>query len=135
MPECFIDTFTTRSILEVVLDHSRTAMTNNLVIDNQSMATLLNKYFSLISNTTSVNDSIKTNSINTNDATSSASIVGRQDATTKLCDNTNVNVDNNNEICYVLHQQSCICDNIISSHHTLPNFEIYTEDVLIQLSI
>ena len=46
-------------------------------------------------------DSINTNDINTNDPTSSTIVIERQNATTELCDNNNVSVDNNyqNKLC------------------------------------
>ena len=96
--------------------------------DDQSMVRMLNDCLSSVFNTTSVGDSINTNDINTNEATTSASVVGSQDATTELRDNSNGSVSNNNE--NVLDQQNCFHENVISPEHTLQNFEIITEDVL-----
>ena len=62
---------------------------------------MLNNNFSSVFNIISVGDSIKMNDINTNDATSRALVVGRQDTTAELCDNTSVDVSNN-ENHYVL---------------------------------
>ena len=47
----------------------------HVVTDDQSVARMLTKYFSLISNTSRVVDNINTNDINTNDVTSSASVI------------------------------------------------------------
>ncbi len=67
-----------------------------LVTDDQSMAMMLNKYFSSVFNTTSGGDNININYINTNGATNSASVVDNQESTTELKDNSNGTVDNEN---------------------------------------
>ena len=103
---------------------------DNFVSYNQSMAKMLNKYFSSIFITTCVDNCINANDISTNDVNSSTSILDKQDATTEPCDNSNVSVSNNNEYRYVLDLQNRIYDNVISSNHTLLNLQIYTEDIL-----
>ena len=86
---------------------------------------MLNEYFRSVFNTTSVGDSSNTNDIDTNGSTSSASVVGSQDATTELQDNSNGNVSNNNE--NEFDQQNCFHVNAIRPEHTLQNLEISTE--------
>ena len=65
------------------------------MIDNQSMAIMSNKYFRLVFNTTLIGENINTNDINTNDTSSSTSVVDRQDATTEICDCSNVSFNSN----------------------------------------
>ncbi len=55
----------------------------SMVTGDQSMSSMLNKYFSSVFSTTSGTHNINTNDINTNDVTSSA-LVNSQNATTKL---------------------------------------------------
>ncbi len=101
----------------------------NLVTDDQSMASILNKYFSSNFNTTSGAENINTNDFNINDVTNSV-LVDSQDATIELNSNSNGSVSNNTENPHGLDQQNCIHDHVINSEHTLQNFEITTEDVL-----
>ena len=74
--------------------------------DNQSMAKILNEYLSSAANTTSVSDRINTNDINSNDATSSALIVGKPDAMNEPGDNNNFSVSNITKIIICLTKQS-----------------------------
>ncbi len=90
----------------------------NMVTDDQSMASMLNKYFSSVFNTTSGADTSNTYGNNTNYVTSSAS-VDRQDAMTQHSNNSNVSASNNTEYPHVPDQQNCVHDHVISSEHTL----------------
>ncbi len=94
-----------------------------MVTDDQSMASMLNKHFSSVFNTTSRADTSNTNSNNTNYLTSSAS-VDRQDAMTQHSNNNYVSASNNTEYPHVPGHQNCLHD------YTLQNLEITTEDVL-----
>ncbi len=94
------------------------------------MAMMLNKYFSVVFNTTLFNDNINTNYIDTNSTTSSASVVDSQEATTVLSNKSNGTAYIDNENPYVLEQQNCVRENLIISEHSLENFEITTEDIL-----
>ena len=72
---------------------------------NQSMAKMLNRYFSSVFNTTLFGDGININDTNTNEENSSASVVGREDTTTEHCNNNTgimYSVRNINENPYVL---------------------------------
>ncbi len=100
-----------------------------MVTDDQSMASMLKKYFSSAFNTTSGDDTSNTNGNNTNYVTRNAS-VDRQDAMTQPRNNSSVSASNNTEYPHVSDQQNCVHDHVIRSEHTLQNLEITTEDVL-----
>ena len=70
--------------------------------------------------------------INNNDVANDALLLRRQDDMIKLCDNMNFNVgNNNNENCYMFHQQNYVQGKVINSNYTLTNIEEKnTEDVL-----
>ncbi len=91
-----------------------------------------NKYFSSVLNTTSGGDNVDTNVINANVETISA--LDGQDATIDPGENNNDNrngsVSNNNNENTQVNRQNCIQDNVLTSEHTLQNFEITTEDIL-----
>ncbi len=74
----------------------------NFVTDDQSMAMMLNKYYSLVFSTTSVSDNINSNYVNSDTATSSASVVDSQEARTVLSDNSNGTANNDDENLHVL---------------------------------
>ncbi len=99
------------------------------MIDDQSIASMLNKYFSSVFNRTSGADISNTNDNNTNFVTNSAS-VDRQDDMTQHRNYSNVTASNNTEYPHVPDQQSCVHDHVISSEYILQNLEITIEDVL-----
>ena len=77
------------------------------VTDDQSMAIMLNKYFSSVFNTFLIGDINNSNDIITIAVTGSASVVGSQNVTIKLSDNSKCSFRNNNENLYLFYQQNC----------------------------